>query len=128
MFGSDATSKYCKQHNLKSHLEEYDKNSSVLGIVNVPKTKSVIGKLRLDLLPIRAIEEVARAFQHGVDDQRYPPFDWLNVEGWEDKYFGATLRHLFDWRKGVTKDEKSGLHPLAHAGACVLIMIARTIK
>ena len=90
-------------------------------------TKTSVGKLRLDLLPIRAIEEVARAFQYGVDIQNYPEWDWMTVEKWEDQYFGATLRHLFDWRKGITKDEKSGLHPLAHAGANILIMITRTL-
>lgn len=91
------------------------------------KTKVTQGKLRLDLLPIRALEETAKAFQWGVDGEKYPAWDWLNVEGWEDKYFGAAMRHLFDYRKGVTKDAKSGLHPLSHASACLLILITRTL-
>lgn len=94
---------------------------------DVNTATKLAGKLRLDLLPIRAIEEVARALQSGVDTNGYPEWDWMNVEKWEDIYFGATLRHLFDWRKGVTKDAKTGLHPLAHAGANVLIMITRSM-
>lgn len=91
------------------------------------KTKVTVGKLRLDLLPIRAVEEVAKAFQHGVDKEKYPAWDWLTVENWQDIYFAATMRHLFDYRKGVTKDPKSGLHPLAHAAADVLILLTRTL-
>lgn len=90
--------------------------------------KVTAGKVRLDLLPIRALEEVARAFQYGVDGQGYPPWGWLQEEDWQDKYFAATLRHLFDYRKGVKKDPKSGLHPLAHAGANIMILITRTLS
>ena len=90
------------------------------------KDKVTAGKLRLDLLPIRAIEELVKALQWGVDGEGYPPWGWLEVEDWQDKYFAACLRHLFDYRKGVTKDEKSGLHPLAHAGADILILLTRT--
>ncbi len=91
------------------------------------KSKVTSGKLRLDLLPVRAIEEVARAFQWGVDGEKYPPWGWLTVEDWQDKYYGATVRHLFEYRKGSTADAKSGLHPLAHACASALILLARHI-
>lgn len=91
------------------------------------KDKVTKGKLRLDLLPVRAIEQTAAAFQWGVDGEKYPPWGWLQVEGWQDKYYSATMRHLFEYRKGVIKDPKSGLHPLAHASACILILLARHI-
>ncbi len=83
-------------------------------------------KLRLDLLPISALEETARAFMDGLT--KYPAWDWLNTEEWQDTYFAALQRHLFDWRKGVTKDEKSGLHPLAHVAANSLILLTRTLR
>jgi hypothetical protein len=92
-----------------------------------PKDKQTKGKIRVDLLPVRAIEEVAKAFQWGVDGEKYPPWGWLTVEDWQDKYYGATVRHLFAYRKGETVDPKSGLHPLAHAVASGLILLARHI-
>lgn len=82
------------------------------------------GKLRLDLLPVRAIEEIAKAFQYGLT--KYPAWGWLTIDEWQDYYFAATLRHLFDWRKGITKDAESKLHPLAHAGANVIILLTRS--
>ncbi len=91
------------------------------------KDKQTAGKLRVDLLPVRATEEIIKALQWGVDGEGYPPWGFLEVEDWQDKYYAATVRHLFEWRKGVTKDVKSGLHPLAHAGACVFIMLTRTL-
>lgn len=92
------------------------------------KDKQTIGKLRLDLLPVQAIEGIAAAMQWGVDGEKYPEWGFLEVKDWESKYFAALQRHIFAWRKGETIDERSGLHPLFHAGACVLILIVRSTK
>lgn len=91
------------------------------------KDKVTAGKVRLELLPVKALKLVACAFAWGIEGEGYPPWGWMTVDDWEDKYFASTLRHLFEWREGSTKDQKSGLHPLAHAGAGILILIARSI-
>lgn len=106
-------------------VEEFEVNEDAV-VKLTSKTKTHAGKLRLDLLPIRALEDVTKAFQWGVENEGYPAWDWLTINNWEDIYFAATLRHLFEWRKGVTKDEKSGLSPLIHAAANLLIMITRS--
>lgn len=57
-------------------------------------------KLRLDLLPLGA--------------KKYAPNSWQNLPDAENRYYSALMRHLCAYRKGETKDEESGLHPLAH--------------
>jgi len=38
-------------------------------------------------------------------------------------YVAACARHLAEWLEGQDEDAKSGLHPLAHALACLAIIL-----
>ena len=58
------------------------------------------------------IEEVVKVYHFGA--KKYTPNSWQNLPDAENRYYSALLRHLVAYRKGETKDEESGLHPLAH--------------
>lgn len=69
-------------------------------------------KLRWDLLPLELIEKVVEVYHFGA--KKYAPNSWQNLPDVENRYYSALMRHLCAYRKGETKDEESGLHPLAH--------------
>lgn len=84
-------------------------------------TKLDAGKPRWDLLPFRALDEIAKVLEFGA--RKYAPDNWRKVEGWRWRYLGATFRHLAAWATGERLDSESGLHHLAHAGCCVLFLL-----
>lgn len=78
------------------------------------------GKLRLDLVPVEFIEEMARVFEYGA--KKYGVDNWR--QGFDlDRLYAAALRHLFAWRKGGVADEESGLPHLAQAAWNMLVML-----
>lgn len=84
------------------------------------------GKNRLDLLPPHALWEIGRALTFGA--QEYGDNNWRKVKNPRDRYTAALLRHVFAWMMGERNDSKSGLHHLAHAGACVLFLLDVEVK
>lgn len=78
-------------------------------------------KLRWDLLPIETIEEVVRILTFGA--KKYAPNNWQLVEGAEDRYYAALLRHLAEWRKGNLTDEESGLSHMSHVMCNVVFLL-----
>lgn len=85
-------------------------------------TKITDGKLRFDLIPWGAMEEVTKAFENG--EKKYGTNNWAQGEGisWM-KYFAAAIRHLIAWVQGKDKDEHSGINHLAHVCCCCLILL-----
>lgn len=76
-------------------------------------------KNRLELLPIRPLEEVGLAMTHGA--KKYGAENYRKGAAWR-RYVGAALRHLCAWARGEDMDAETGLSHLAHAGACILIL------
>lgn len=77
-------------------------------------------KTPMGLLPGRALQEVARVFGFGAE--KYSPNGWREVRP-GSRYLDAALRHLTAHADGEDVDAESGLSHLAHACACVLILI-----
>jgi hypothetical protein len=75
----------------------------------------------MDLIPLRALGEVARAFASGLRDGR-KPWDWMKGADWS-LYIAAALRHLADYQGGEDRDTRSGQLHLAHLAATVLILL-----
>jgi hypothetical protein len=67
-------------------------------------------KLRMDLLPPKSIEELAKVLTYGAE--KYGDNNWQNVES--HRYNAALLRHLFAWMGGEERDGESGIHHLSH--------------
>jgi hypothetical protein len=70
------------------------------------------GKLRYDLLPPLAMDELVRVYTFGV--QKYAARNWEKGLPWT-KWFAAIMRHVMDWLKGENLDPESGIHHMAHA-------------
>src|SRR6266850_5329226 len=75
---------------------------------------------RFDLIPMAALEEVARVY--GMGAKKYDDYNWLKGYKWSLS-FGAMLRHISLWMMGQSTDKESGLHHLAHAAwHCLTLM------
>jgi len=71
------------------------------------------GKLRWDLLPLDAVEEVVKRFTHGVKE--YAPENWKALPDAGDRYLAALLRHLKEYQVGERLDPDAP--GLTHIGA-----------
>lgn len=87
--------------------------------------KSLVNKRRWTLLPWTALEEVVRAFEDGVKPGKYQVDDWQNgdLKDLRTVYVDAAFRHLTKWMRGERCAEDSGVNHLAHAAACMLILL-----
>lgn len=78
-------------------------------------------KLRMDLLPFDALEEIARVLTYGA--KKYNPDNWKKVPNAKARYEAALLRHYAAYQRGEAKDPESGLSHLAHLGCNALFLI-----
>lgn len=89
----------------------------------LPGTKHDQDKLRWDLLPLGALEQVVAALNHGA--RKYAPGNWRKLPGARRRFYAAALRHMVAWFRGEKLDPESGLHHLAHAMTCILFLLER---
>ena len=82
-------------------------------------------KLRFDLIPVSAIEELARVYTQGA--QKYGEYNWNKGLSWS-RIFAAIMRHLWAFWRGENNDQETGISHAAHAawGCFALIEYART--
>lgn len=78
------------------------------------------GKLRMDLLPVRSLVQVAQVYTYGAE--KYAPNNWRKGMAWS-RIYAAILRHLFRFWGGEDLDSESGLPHLAHAAFGVLTLL-----
>ena len=83
------------------------------------------GKIRLDLIPFDALDEIARALEYGAI--KYSEGQWEGGFEWR-RLIGATLRHVTSWARGQDKDLESGVSHLAHAGAMILFLLSHELR
>lgn len=77
-------------------------------------------KVRIDLIPTVALEEIAKVLTFGA--KKYDSWNWTKGFKWS-RLIGAALRHLFAFMRGQDKDPETGLSHLAHLGCCVVFLI-----
>lgn len=87
---------------------------------NVEAKKHDGEKVRLELVPFTALFAVGDAFTYGA--KKYADHNYRLGMKWS-RLLGAALRHLAAWGAGEDHDPESGLPHLAHAGACVLMLL-----
>lgn len=80
------------------------------------------GKLDYTLIPWEGLDDVVRVLEFGA--KKYSRDNWREVEGGETRYLAAAFRHLIAHNQGETNDPESGLPHLAHAGCCLLFLLA----
>ena len=78
-------------------------------------------KPRLDLVPWAEIEAIAQVLTYGA--AKYDDNNWRRGSRW-GRYFAALCRHAFAWWGGEDRDPETGLSHLAHAGCCLLFLMA----
>ena len=86
-----------------------------------PKDLVGVRKPRLSLVPPVSLVYQALAMQDGAD--KYQPYNWRKKKIQAGIYVDACLRHLLAWFDGEEAAEDSGLPHLAHAIACLGILI-----
>ena len=78
-------------------------------------------KIRTDLLPVDSIMQIAEIFTLGA--KKYGDRNWENGMNWS-RVYGALLRHMFSWWLNTGIDKETGKSHLAHAGCCIMFLLA----
>lgn len=86
-----------------------------------PKTRVGALKVPLHLVPPSATHFLALAFKAGAD--KYGPYNWREKKVPAMTYAGAFLRHFHAWLDGEDMDPETGNPHLAHAMACLAIVL-----
>lgn len=84
-------------------------------------------KLRWDLLPIGPVREIVKVLHLATTEAKkpepYEPNSWQRVPEARRRYYSALIRHMSDWWEGKIIDPEFGCYSLAHAGACLVILL-----
>jgi len=82
--------------------------------------KDDTGKLRYDLIPPEALEELAKVLTFGAT--KYDDRNWEKGMNW-GRVFGAAMRHMWSWWNGKNVDVETGYSHLSHALTCIAFLI-----
>lgn len=86
-----------------------------------PKKALGSTKPSIQFIPPIAILEEAVVMALGAE--KYGPFNWNDKPVDASTYYSAAFRHLASWFAGEEIDRESGASHLAHARACLGILI-----
>lgn len=84
-------------------------------------TKNDGGKSRFSLIPLDSLLEINAVLDFGA--RKYDDHNWAKSES-ISRYYDACMRHLMAWFSGQDNDPETGLNHLAHAGCCILFLLA----
>lgn len=84
------------------------------------------GKLRYDLIPVLALEEVAKVVTNGAE--KYDDENWKLVPEGRRRYLAAAMRHIQQWRKGEIYDEEMGTHHIANAISNLMFILEKELQ
>lgn len=83
--------------------------------------KDDLGKVPLHLLPFDALYGISAVLEFGA--KKYGDRNWEKGMAWS-RIFRACISHLFQWFMRYPYDEETKITHLAHAGCCILFLIA----
>ena len=97
-----------------------------LNVSTKSPVKQDAGKLRYDLLPFDAVDEVVRVLTYGISKYPDPKENWRVNSSEEDikRYEAALLRHMSSYMQGENEDPESHLPHMAHIATNALFIIA----
>ena|SRR5271166_1147184 len=78
------------------------------------------GKIPMELLSHKALEEIAKVFAHG--EVKYGAFNYRGGIHWR-RVIGAAYRHLGQFNSGEDIDKESGISHIAHLAACSIMLL-----
>lgn len=82
--------------------------------------KSDSGKPRFDLISPSLLFEIGQVLEFG--SKKYSDRNWEKGFTY-GRPFASAMRHLWAWWNGEENDSESGLSHLAHAVACIMMLI-----
>lgn len=85
--------------------------------------KDRIGETKPPLHLIPPAAEILEAVVMGLGARKYGPFNWRSAKVRATVYVAAAKRHLAQWLDGADDDPESGVSHLAHARACLGILL-----
>lgn len=86
-----------------------------------PKDSIGVKKPSLHLVPPALTIHVAEAMRDGA--AKYGPYNWRQADVSATVYVSAAMRHMLTWFDGEDFADDSGAHHLAHAAACLGILL-----
>lgn len=87
--------------------------------------KDDTNKLPWHLLPADAVDEILWVLQYGAD--KYAARNWEKGMNWS-RPFSALMRHMWAWWRREPCDNETGISHLAHAGCCILFLLAYELR
>lgn len=99
-------------------IEEFDAARALLKQEGIKHDQ---GKVPYELLAPELLDGVSRVLQFGA--AKYAPRNWELGMAY-GRVFGALMRHLWAWWRGVSADPETGFSHLWHAGCCLMFLIA----
>lgn len=84
------------------------------------------GKLRYDLIPVMALEDVVKGLTYGTI--KYDDNNWVKVPEGRKRYIAAAMRHVEKYRMGVLFDEESGVHHLSAAIDNLMFIVEKDLR
>ena len=78
-------------------------------------------KPRMYLLLPKAIQEVAKVLTFGA--QKYDEDNWKKLDNLQNRYTGASFRHIFAIMEGEELDQETECYHEAHAICCLLFKL-----
>ena len=88
---------------------------------NNPKTTIGVTKVPLHLVPPSAKHYLALAFKDGA--AKYGPYNWREKKVSASVYVAAAQRHIDAWWDGENLSNDAKVEHLAHAMACMAILL-----
>jgi len=95
----------------------------ILPLPDPTNPKDRIGAQKTPLHLIPAAAEIAEAQVMALGAKKYGPFNWRSADVRASIYVAAARRHLLQWFDGQDDDVESGVSHLAHARACLGILL-----
>lgn len=83
-------------------------------------------KIKLELIPLETINEIGKVLTFGA--KKYKENSWQNLDKFEDRYFGACLRHLIAHRTGEKIDNESNLPHLSHTITNLIFLLWKELQ
>jgi hypothetical protein len=85
--------------------------------------KAIYGRAKpsLSLIPSGAEIPISRVLELGAS--KYGPFNWRKDPVEAETYISAARRHMASWYDGEEYDLESAESHLAHAAACLMILL-----
>lgn len=110
---------------LKEEPEKWVLESPKITKEEGDRMKKDYGKLPWHLFPDDAAEEIVKVLEFGA--KKYAPRGWEAGMDWS-RLYSALRRHLVAWFFRRGNDPDTGLSHLAHAGCCILFLLAYELR